>query len=63
MERMFPHALVACIAEGRSPQLTEFEDLAATVLREAFAGLSTGCARKLANIVADVAFHGRRTVR
>jgi len=62
MERMFPRALVACIAEGRSPQLNEFEDLAATVLRQAFKGCATN-GKRLAEVVADIAFHGRRTFR
>ena len=63
MERMFPRALVACIAEGRSPHLAEFNDLSATVVRQAFSGRPGGCAKKLADVVADIAFHGRRTFR
>ena len=63
MHRIFPRPLVTCIAEGRSPHIAEFEDLAATVLRQSFAGCSRDNAAKFAERVADVAFHGRRTFR
>jgi len=63
MERIFPHALIACIATGRSPQLADFEHLADEIRGQAFAGLALEKAKHLAEIVADIAFHGRRTFR
>lgn len=62
MERIFPRALVACIAEGRSPQLAEFEDVVAGV-RRAFAGIAVASPGNLPEIIADIAFHGCRTCR
>ena len=59
MERIFPHALVACIAEGRSPHTGEFEEIMSRLLREALAGRPLAEARRLAKAMADMAFHGR----
>lgn len=36
MERLFPHALVACIGEGRAPDDGELMTMADKVGREAF---------------------------
>jgi|KBSSwiS6_1023812.scaffolds.fasta_scaffold17975_2 hypothetical protein len=63
MERIFAPALVACIAEGRSPHISEFEELVAAVLREAFVGVPTLAAKRCAELVADFAFHGARMFR
>jgi hypothetical protein len=49
--------------EGRSPHLAEFQEVAAGVLRDAFAGLTIGNAKKQADVIADMAFHGRPTHR
>jgi len=46
---------------GRSPQLAEFEYLANEIRGQAFADLAIDKAKRLAEIVADIAFHGRRT--
>lgn len=63
MERIFPRALVACIAEGRPPKLSELQEVATNVLQQAFAGWSVDNARRLAEVVADAALNGRPTAR
>jgi hypothetical protein len=55
---MFPRALVACINEGRSPQLHEIEELATRVLCEAFSVRSDDRAYEAALKVADAALNG-----
>jgi len=62
MQNVFPRVLVACIAEGRPAREAEFNDLAETILQQAFQSRPVEAARKLAVIVADFAFHGRHTV-
>ena len=61
MQGVFPRALVACIAEGRSPTQSEFDQLTTNVLRQAFGNCSATKAQRLAEAVADFAFHGRST--
>jgi len=63
VQRVFPRPLIACIAEGRSPHLNEFDDLATRIVRESFANIASGKAKRLADLIADAAFHGRRTFR
>lgn len=58
MHRIFPRALVACIAEARSPEPWEFEEVAAKVLREAFGGRAEARLRRLAGLVANEALRG-----
>lgn len=63
MQPAFPRPLVACIAEGRSPTVNEFDQLTASVLLQAFGNCSAVKAQRLAEAVADFAFHGRPTFR
>jgi len=58
MHRLFPRALVACIAEARSPEPWEFEEVAAKVLRETFGGRAEERFHRLAGLVAYKALTG-----
>jgi|GEM_PF-922201 len=61
MQGIFPRALVACISEGRSPTASEFDQLTANVLLQAFGNWSAAKAQRLAEVVADFAFNGYST--
>jgi hypothetical protein len=59
MHQMFPHALVACISQGRVPERDEVQDMTDKVFREAFSGGGDDYIR-LAHLVASTALLGQR---
>jgi hypothetical protein len=63
MKTIFPSSLVACIAEGRPPQAAEIEELTRSIERQAFGARPAHTAKRLAGLVADVAFRGTRLLR
>jgi hypothetical protein len=59
MPPMFPHALLACINEGRAPMPQELACVAAKIRREAFpASLGSGAPHPLSLSMAHAAMHG-----
>lgn len=60
MQRIFPRALIACIAENRLPESLELGLLADKVWREAYNGGSELGHRERAARIADAALHGNK---
>ncbi|MEG3166155.1 hypothetical protein U1701_16285 [Sphingomonas sp. PB2P19] len=60
MERLFPRALLACIGEGRSPDLEELSAMADKIGREAFPHRFSADDRRKAINIARTALAGQQ---